>query len=288
MAIRDFASTEHARRLIARGATEVTTLDRALRWPDGVGEQAFFDHHCPPLPDNHAPQRDEPGAIQWVLEQRPFKKMARERYTERQWRLHRWAYCRLTEMVDAQIGRVLDALRASGQERETVVVFSSDHGDHDSAHKLEHKTIFYEEACRVPLIVSQPGVTPPGVCPHPVSNGLDLLPTLCDYAGVDPPPGLSGFSLRPLAEGTQSRVPRSLIPVESEIGRMVIVGDYKYMRYDGGANREQLIDLRNDPGETRNALSSPESGPELATERRDALLTCRTLFERHFGEEGAA
>lgn len=270
LAIRDFPVTEQARTLVARGRTEIATLNKALRMPEGVDAKTFFSEHCPPLPGNHAPQEDEPEAIRRILAQRPFKKTARERYTAEQWRLHRWAYCRLTEMADAQIARVLNALRTGGRENDTLVVFSSDHGDMDSAHTMEHKTALYEEACRVPLIISQPGVTPKGECSDLVSTGLDVLPTLLDYAGVEPPDDLTGMSLRPLLEGARSTASREFVPVESEFGTMIVTDDYKYMLYDDGENREQLIDLKNDPGETRNCAVDPAYS--------DAVRTCRTLF----------
>ncbi|MGD8237584.1 MAG: sulfatase-like hydrolase/transferase, partial [Armatimonadota bacterium] len=137
-------------------------LDEAMQLPDGVPEDEFYRRHCPPLPPNHEPTDGEPDGVRQLLNMRQFRLRARQNYDERQWRLHRWAYCRLTERVDAQIGTVLQALRGSGQEQNTVVVFTSDHGDMDSAHKLEHKTVFYEEAARIPMIISHKGHTRPG------------------------------------------------------------------------------------------------------------------------------
>jgi len=266
MAIRDFAGTEQAKRLVERGTTELARLDRALELPPGVNEAEFFEKHCPPAPPNFEPQEDEPEAIRLLLAQRPFKQNAREKWPEERWRLHRWAYARLTEMVDRQIARVLEALRDSGQARNTVVVFTSDHGDMDAAHRMEHKTALYEAPCRVPLIVCQPGVTPPGAVDrtHLVSNGLDLLPTLCDYAGVAPPPDLEGASFRALAEGCEPDQWRSSLPIESEIGRAVVTQRHKYILYDEGASREQLMDLEADPFETRNAAQDPENQAVLA------------------------
>lgn len=274
MAIRDFAASDHEKALIERGHIETATLDRALRRPEGVSEDEFFSGYCPPLPQNHEPQENEPEAIRHFLEKSPFKKKARDHYSDRQWRLHRWAYARLAEMVDAQIGRILDALVTSGNAEDTLVIFTSDHGDHDSAHKLEHKTVFYEEACRVPLIISQPGVTSKARCSELVSNGLDLLPTLCDYAGVEMPTERIGRSLRPLAERKDTSEAREYIPLESEIGRMIVTRDFKYMLYDSGEQREQLIDLRKDPGETRNAIADETNA--------DELRKCREFFARHF------
>lgn len=277
LAIRDFAETDHEKALIARGQAETAALDAALVRPEGIDEDTFFRDHCPSLPANHEPQIGEPEAIRRHLEMAPFKKKARERYGDEDWRRHRWAYARLTERVDAQIGRVLDALRAGGHADNTVVIFTSDHGDHDSSHKLEHKTMFYEEACRIPLIVSQPGCTPNGVCPDLVSNGLDLLPTLCDYAGIQPPAGLHGRSLRSQAEGVPAVPARPFVPMENQIGRAVVTERFKYMLHDEGADREQLMDLEADRGETRNAIADPG--------READLKTCRNYFTDHFGPE---
>jgi choline-sulfatase len=275
MAIRDFAETDQERRLLERGAAEIAALDAALQLPEGVSEEGFFADYCPPLPENFAIQRDEPEAIPIMQARSPFKQKARAQYDERRWRLHRWAYGRLTERVDAQIGQVLAALEASGQAENTLVVFTSDHGDMDAAHRMEHKTAFYEEAAHVPLIIAWPGVTPAGgVDAHLVSNGLDLLPTFCDYAGAETPGDVDGRSLRPLAEGKTPPDWRTALPVESEIGRMIVTGRYKYMVYDEGKHHEQLIDLVADPGETRNAARDPE--------QRDRLRSLRTLLAEMF------
>ena len=75
-------------------------------------------------------------------------------YPEEQWRRLTWGYYRLGEKVDALIGKVLDALEQSGQRDNTVIVFTSDHGDCCGAHKFNQKTVFYEESARVPFILS--------------------------------------------------------------------------------------------------------------------------------------
>ena len=149
---------------------------------------------------------------------------------------------------------VLDALKQSGLEDNTVVIFTSDHGDMDSAHKLEHKSILYEEAARIPFIMSHKGRIPRGKVDdtHLISNGLDLICTLCDYAGIEAPKGLPGASVRPLAEGKKVSAWRDSVVVESQSGRMLRTDRYKYCIYDSGANREQLTDLKNDPGEMKN------------------------------------
>ena len=103
---------------------------------------------------------------------------------------------------------------------------------------------------------------------HLVSNGLDLLPTFCDYAGIDAPADLAGLSLRPLVHGRRPNPWRTHVPVESEFGAMAVTLDHKYMLYDAGSNREQLIDLQADPHETRNAAGDPAKRQILADHRR--------------------
>ena len=105
---------------------------------------------------------------------------------ETEWRQYRWAYARLIEKMDAEVGRVMDALKSAGLREQTLVVYTSDHGDGDASHHWNQKMVLYEEAVRVPLIVSWPGHTPAGKVDDArlVSMGLDLLPTFCQFAGV--------------------------------------------------------------------------------------------------------
>lgn len=279
MAIRDFADDAQRARLARHSGEALRELDAALALPPGVARDAFFAGHCPPLPDNFDIPAEEAEAISRMQARSPFKRLARERYDERRWRRHRWAYARLTERVDAQLGRVLGALEASGAAEETQVIFTSDHGDMDASHRMEHKTAFYNEAARVPLLVAGPGVSRRGaVESRPVSSGLDLLPTLCDIAGL-PSAELRGRSLRPLLEGKAGPW-RDLLPVESEIGRMVTDGRYKYMLYDEGARREQLVDLAVDPGEMRNAARDPRY--------QDVLVGLRHRLEEEMPTQGVA
>ncbi len=190
---------------------------------------AFVEKNCPPLPANHAvPDGEAECIMAKYINPRPFQAYTREKWTEDQWRLHRWLYCRLTEMVDAEIRTVLDALKEAGLEENTLIVFTSDHGDMDSSHKLEHKQVLYEESVRVPFIMSHKSRIPAGIIDdtHLISNGLDLLPTLCDYAGITTPEELSGMSVRPLAEGKAVEW-RDFVVAESHYGRMVRTKRFK-------------------------------------------------------------
>ena len=261
MAIRDNAREGEIEKLwldnwIKNDALEIKDLEWALQMPEGMDEDTFFNTVCPPLPDNFEVQENEPESVRTHQAERPFKKRAREIYTERQWRLHRWAYCKLTEKVDAQIGQVLKALRDIGQVENTVVIFTSDHGDMDAAHRMEHKELLYEEACRIPLIISQPGITSAGEVNRDnlVSNGLDIITTIYDYAGINKPEDLKGRSLRKLSEGIRESEWRTELLIEGCNGKAIVTERYKYVSYDEGENKEQVYDLVNDPGESKNQM----------------------------------
>jgi arylsulfatase A-like enzyme len=134
---------------------ELINLDEALAAATAT-EQEEGGAQLPPLPDNHAPQQDEPEQLGTFLDERPFQRWTRDspEWGESHWRLHRWAYARLMERVDKQIGVLLDALDSSGQAGQTLVIMTSDHGDHDASHAMEHKTIFYVRAQRCAAVVS--------------------------------------------------------------------------------------------------------------------------------------
>jgi len=271
MAIRDFAETDHEKLLIEKGVQEVSMLDKALSKPKGVSDEEFYKTYAPPLPPNYEPQKGEPKAIRDLIEQRNFKKKAREEYTEEDWRLHRWAYCRLTETVDQQIQTVLDAVRESGQEENTLIVFSSDHGDMDGSHRMEHKSTPYEESANVPFLMMWKGKIPAGVVDttHLISNGLDLLPTLTDYAGLKGASDPRGLSIRSLIEGEDDNW-RKTLGVETEVGRMVVHEDgYKFIRYFGEENEEQLLDLNLDPHETKHFTERADHAEILSSLRSD-------------------
>ncbi|NOZ19752.1 MAG: DUF4976 domain-containing protein, partial [Planctomycetes bacterium] len=103
---------------------------------------------------------------------------------------------------------------------------------------------------------------------HLVSNGLDLIPTLCDYAGIEPPKDLLGTSVRALAEGREPETWRNRLAVESEFGRMMRSNRYKYNVYQSGKHREQLIDLQTDPGDMNNLADDPAHKDVLEQHRK--------------------
>ena len=236
--------------------------------------QALPADKLPPLPKNSEIPEREPDAIEATMKVTAVTpaKLIRKDYNERDWRNYRWIYCRLTERVDAQIGRLLDALKKNGLEKNTLVIFTSDHGDMDGSHRLASKNVFYENSVGVPFIMQYKGVIPSGQVDEKslVSNGLDVLPTLCDYAGVSVPNYLLGRSLRSLAENQEDNARRPYVVAENKTGRMIRSDHYKYCVYTSGKIRESLVDLRADPGEMKNLAG--KSGFEKHLNRHREFL----------------
>lgn len=229
------------------------------------------DDQLPPLPDNFRIPELEPNAIELFANPKAVTPSItmRRTYDERQWRIYRWIYCRLTEQVDRHIGRILAALDQRGIADETLVVCTSDHGDMDACHRLASKGCFYEQSVRVPFLMCLPDTIVAGKVENRlVSSGLDLLPTLCDYAGVDAPSGLLGRSLRGVAEGQAVEGWRDYLVTENQTGRMLRTERFKYCVFRDGELRESLVDLHQDPGEMNNLVADPDYAEVLDEHRK--------------------
>jgi len=168
---------------------------------------------------------------------------------------HYWGYC---TYIDAQIGRIIDQLKRLGLAENTVVIYTSDHGDMLGSHRLFNKGMYmYDETYRIPLIVSWPNVTPPGSECNAFVNLVDLMPTLLDIAGARDPDGLDGRSLVPLLKGTlpddwPDDVYAEFHGYEGALctQRMVRTRSWKYIY--NPCFEDELYDLQSDPGELRN------------------------------------
>lgn len=259
--------------LLAKQAPQ--DLIQALQIPNGISKKEFFAKYCPPLPANHQPMFGEPYTVDSLINLRDFREDVREKWTDEDWRLHRWAYDRLTEQSDSLIGEVLSALKKSGLMKNTIVIFTSDHGDNDASHKLDHKTFFYEEASRIPFIFAYPWMKEKGRVDslHLVSNGLDLLPTLCDLTGVKPPSGLSGRSLELLLEDKPTKNWPNHIFMENQLGYLIHTMRYKYEldNKDGNKLRQVFTDLKVDPGETCNMINDSKYAGIISQLRGELL-----------------
>lgn len=267
---------DHARatgvKPLYRDAEANRLIDSLLAVPGGMSRAEFVATRCPPLPGNFGIPAGELPSFTTVKADN-YIGWSRRTYAEEDWRLYRYLYARLTEVADGQIGQILDALRDSGVEGDTLVVFTSDHGDQNAAHRAGLKGYLYEESASIPFILKWPGRIATGQVDrvHLVSNGLDLLPTLCEFAGIAAPEGLPGRSVKPLAAGPAGAEWRDTLVVENNGARLVLFdGTWKYM-VDAGTNGcpgEMLINLADDPGEMINLASSPPHRDKLERGRR--------------------
>ncbi|MCC6195247.1 MAG: sulfatase-like hydrolase/transferase [Burkholderiales bacterium] len=180
-------------------------------------------------------------------------------------------YAGLVSFMDEQVGLVLDALRDGGLERDTRIVYTSDHGDNVGARGLWGKSTLYEESAGVPLIVAGPGVPAGQVCDTPVSI-IDCAPTILEFAGEPPTVGgrpLPGASLAAIANGATP--PRPVVSEYHATGStagayMLRFGRFKYCHYVGAP--PQLFDLAEDPEEVADLAADPRHASELAEGER--------------------
>ena len=240
----------------------------------------------PPLPLNFEQDSSFPEALR--IEQDASKRIyPTKNYTEEDWRQYRHAYYSLVEKVDAEIGKILSSVKDLGLEENTLIIFTSDHGDGNGSHKCNQKTALFEESVRVPFIASFKGeIMPVEEAKNTlVSNGLDLYPTILDYAGITIPSELNGKSLKPIFEQKKDEVERDFVVVETKFagkyafntkGRALVGKKYKYVVYSWGKNREQLFDLENDSQEMNNLVSSEAHASILNKKREELYKWCKT------------
>ena len=233
----------------------------------------------PPLPKNFRRNADEPDVL--LAEQAAnYPLYPTARFSRTDWRAYRHAYFRLVERADEQIGLILDQMDARGLWDNTLLIFTSDHGDGTGAHRWNQKSALYEEVTAVPLIISLPDRLHGGETRGQLANtGIDLYATLCDWSGL--PPDGDGTSLRDVIEnntpGQPYIVTETLFDRGTTRGWMLRTPSHKYILYDKGKNREQFFDISRDPGERRNLAARPAFAP--------ILQSCRDLlaawFESH-------
>jgi choline-sulfatase len=218
------------------------------------GPPASPDENAPPLPDNYLPAHPFPHGhpglrdeeqVQGVLTRRDEATVRNE--------IGREYAC--IEDIDRQVGRVLDKLEAMGQLDNTYVFFTSDHGIAVGRHGLMGKQNLYEHTWRVPFIVRGPGIEAGSEASGYIYL-LDVLPTLCDLAGIEVPAVVEGMSFRPVLEGRAERVRDVLYGVYSggtTPGMRAVKSDgWKLIEYDvldGSVRQTQLFDLQSNPRE---------------------------------------
>lgn len=187
----------------------------------------------------------------------PNTKCSRKRFLDFPdwyWQKYRWIYGEMVSLVDQHIGEVLDSLDRNPElKKNTLIVFTSDHGEMQGAHHTVTKSLPYEECQRVPFIFAGAGVPQSRRENIPVCNGVDLLPTLCELVGIQIPQNGEGISLAGYIKGNEVSS-RNYLYMESETFVAVLKQNYKYTYFDRDGKYEMLIDLAKDKGEMKNIM----------------------------------
>ena len=230
---------------------------------------------CPNIPENFAVMPYDASVLRFEQSQN-YRLYPTTSYSPDDWRRYRNAYYRLTEAVDAEIGKILSEIDRQGLWDNTIIIFASDHGDGNGAHQWNQKTALYEEVAGVPLIVCIPGGKNAGTTSDALVNiGVDLMPSICDWIGADVPSGRPGKSFREAAEeGAEGQefiiTETNFNQTAGTLGWMVRTPKYKYVLYDKGQYREQLFNMEIDRDEMRN-LAVEEKYQDILLEHRRIL-----------------
>jgi arylsulfatase A-like enzyme len=176
------------------------------------------------------------------------------------------AYFASITFMDAQVGKVLDALERLGFAEDTIVVFTSDHGYHLGEHGLWQKMSLFEQSARVPLIMAGPGVETAGTTANSPVGLIDLYPTLAEMCSVKTPGNLQGQSLLPMLKNPKTKGRGwALSQVTRRLpgpGRKTVFGytlrtdRWRYTEWDQGEQGRELYDHAQDPLEQTNLIES--------------------------------
>ncbi|MAS93190.1 MAG: iduronate sulfatase [Verrucomicrobiales bacterium] len=272
----DSADEEHTDGMVA---SRIVDLIKAKKDEPFFLAAGFFNPHCPyvapkkyfdmyPLEQITMPDLDEakkdledvpPMAIQRDTKNWPyyFKNV-----TVEEARKCKQAYYACNTFVDAQVGRLLDALEENGLMEKTIIVFWSDHGYFLGEKGLWYKRKAFERSARMPIIVAAPGFSGGLSSSKPVEL-LDLYPTLADLAGLSAPGNLEGLSLRPLLTDPQSSDWTK--PAITQIwhtpkawGYSIRTERWRYTEWLEGKAGRELYDHEGDPEEITNLANDPE------------------------------
>ena len=178
------------------------------------------------------------------------------------------AYHACISFIDAQIGSILDSLKANGLWENTIVVLTSDHGYQLGEHFQWGKVTLFEVCNRVPLIIRAPGISKPGAQSQGLVELVDLFPTLADLCDVEAPDDLQGRSLVPMLIAPETAGKEAVYTVVTRgkaLGKAARTERWRYSKWSDG---EELYDLKNDIDEHHNLARSPEHSTTLKVMRR--------------------
>jgi len=231
----------------------------------------MYDRGSIPLPGNlNDDLREKP----W-RNQRQNRWWVREDWTDEQFRdiiARYWGYC---SYIDQWTGRVLDALEARGLAENTIVVFTSDHGEMIGSHGFVYKGAYmYDGVQRVPFIMRAPGVIPAGMQTDALGSSVDLLPTLTGMMGIEAPPETQGRSMLPVLSGQTDRGREMTVTEMNGTGLGIVMARtdrYKFAYNWRQRQVDELYDMQADPLELENLAIDPQHA-STADAMRDRVI----------------
>ena len=233
--------------------------------------QEYFDLYDAaelPLPPDFANEPTLPPDADALNTRRNLDLYADRYFTAAEARAALHAYYACVSYMDAQLGRVLDALEESGHADNTLVVLWGDHGWHLSEKGHFAKGTLFEISARAPLIIVDPRRSASaGQTCRRVVEFVDIYPTLADLAGLPLPSALEGVSLRPLLDDPEATWDKPAFTVQSRgwsLGRRIRTERWAYSEWDGDGRGAMLFDHDNDPHELRNLAGDPAHAETVA------------------------
>lgn len=205
-------------------------------------------------------RQDTPRASWWLHWKLPEPRLKFLKEAD-EWKNLVRSYLATISFMDAQLGRVLDALEKNGHADDTVIVLWSDHGFHLGEKEITGKNTLWEPSTRVPLIFAGPGVSKNARCVEAVEL-LDIFPTLCDLVSMTQPKGLEGHTLIPQLKDVTTGRDFPAITNHNPGNNSVRDERWRYIRYMDGS--EELYDLEKDPEEFKNLAGDATFAKEMA------------------------
>jgi choline-sulfatase len=173
-------------------------------------------------------------------------------------------------LIDACVGRILDALEARGLADNTLVIFWSDHGEMGGDHLRHSKVVFYDSSARIPMLLRWPAAIQPGQVSDALVEQIDVFGTVVEAADTEPSQRAFAKSLLPLARGETDQLHGAVF---SEVQRTVMIRDDRYKYAVDPQGRGYLLhDMQEDPLEQRNLIGHPDF-VEIERALRERLLT---------------
>ncbi len=201
------------------------------------------------VPEIIADDRADTPRFSWYLHWKLPEPRLKFLKDEHQWKNLTRSYLACTSFVDAQIGRVMEALKQNGYDDNTIIVLWSDHGWHIGEKEITGKNTLWDDGTRVPLIFAGPGITKGQRCTQPAEL-LDIYPTLSDLAGLQQPSGLEGHSLTPQLKDASTKRKFPAITTHNHDNHGIRTENWRFIQYADGS--QELYDMRSDPNEWTN------------------------------------